>query len=339
MLLLVKNKPKPDQKRLCVIRYGAWGDAIMLSPVFKYYKQEGWHITLNCTEKCYEILKTDPNIDAYVFQLSSEINFNKLGEHWKKLDTQFDKVVNFSGSIEQKLLIGPSQKEYTWSRAELHKRCEKNYYDQTMEVAGFPDKKGEIGSIYFTKQEEQFARKYRKKYKGFFVLWCLTGSAIHKMYPFAENVVRAIVEGIPEAHVILVGEAGCKGLMEFHPRIIDKCGDFGIRESFVLAKNADLVVSTETSVLAAAGCFDTPKVALLSHGSEENVTKHYKNCHVVRQSVPCAPCHKLHYVRATCPLVPELNHPICMGLLHPKKVLEPIERVYINWKNKNLRGD
>lgn len=339
MLLLMKRKPGKNQKRLCIVRYGAWGDAVILSPVFKKYNADGWHITLNCTEKCYNILRTNPYIDSFLYQESNEVPIEGLEEHWKKLEKQFDKVINFTGSIENKLLISPSQKEYTLDREELHKRCNKNYYDQTMEIAGYPDAKGERGELHFTKREEKWGQLVKRKYAGFFIVWCLTGSSIHKIYPYAENVIQMLLEGIPECHIIIVGEPGLKGILDPHPRIIDKCGQIDIRKSFILTKYADLVVSTETSVLAASGCFPTPKIALLSHGSEENLTKYYENCHVVRENVPCSPCHKLHYSRETCPLMKELNHPICMGLLSPKKLIPPLEEVYIKWKNKNLNGD
>lgn len=335
MLLVARRKPLVGQKKVCIVRYGAWGDAIMTSPVFKAYKEDHWYTILNCTTKCWEILRTDPNIDAFIVQNDGEIPFEKLEAHWTKLKAQVDKFINLSGSIENQLLISPSQPEYSWSNEKLHKRCDKNYYDHTMQLAGYPKKKGEVGNIFFTKNEENFAKKMRKKYKGFFVVWCLTGSSIHKIYPHADAAIQALVKGAAETYVILVGEGGAKGIINPHRRIIDKCGEFGIRESFVLAKHADLVVSTETSVLAAAGCFDTPKVALLSHGSEENVTKYYKNCYTIREKVSCAPCHRLHYTRDTCPLNPEFNHPICMALLSPKKVLEPIEKIYLEWRKKN----
>lgn len=332
MLFIVKNVIEKDQKRLCIIRYGAWGDAIMLSPVFKYYSAQNWHITLNCTEKCHTILKTNPYIDAFIIQESNEIPIDKLPEHWKKLEGQFDKVVNFSGSIEDCLLISPQRKEYIWSKEKLEKKCNKNYYDHTMEWAGFPEKKGEIGELHFTTSEEKWAKRFRKKHKGFLVLWCLSGSSIHKIYPYADSVIQAIIEGIPEATVVLVGEPGAKHIIDSHPRIVDMCGEMGIRKSFILTKYVDLVISPETSVLAAAGCFDTDKIALLSHGSEENVTKYYKCCTVVRQDVSCSPCHRLHYDRDSCPVVEETQFPVCMGLLHPKLLLPPIEQSYKKFK-------
>ncbi len=336
MLFVARRQANTKEKKLCVIRYGAWGDAIMLSPVFKYYKEQKWYIILNCTQKCYDILKTNPYIDGFLIQEDNEIPFEKLEDHWTKLKKQFDKLINFSGSIESSLLIAPYQKEFEWSKEKRHKLCNINYYDRTMKLAGFPKKKGELGELYFTKNEEKWARKLTKKHSGFNVLVCLSGSSIHKIYPYMDAIINAIVDGLPNTHVFLVGEPGTKGIIDKHKQITDFCGEISIRKSFVLAKHLNLVISPETSVLVAAGCFDTPKIALLSHGSEENLTKYYKNCHTIVQNVSCQPCHKLHYQRDTCPVIPETKFPICMGLLHPKKILPAIEKVYGNWKKQIL---
>jgi ADP-heptose:LPS heptosyltransferase len=339
MHLFVRNKAKDKQKKLCIIRYGAWGDAIMLSTVFPEFKKEGWHITLNCTEKAFDICQSDPNIDAYLVQASNEIKVEDLDEYWKKLETKFDKVVNFTGSIETSLLKSPLQSEYNWSKEKRHKVCNYNYYDQTLKWAGFPKITGKTGTVYFSKHEERWFKKFWKRHaKGkFLVIWALTGSSIHKIYPYADSVVQAIVKGIPEAIVVLVGEQNCKGIINPHKRIIDKCGDIDIRLSMILAKHADLVVSPETSVLVGSGCFDTPKVAILSHASEENLTKYYRNCYPVYENVHCYPCHKLHYNKDTCSLEKETQLPVCMALLHPKKFLEPIEKIYKKWRT--LRGN
>jgi len=337
MLFAAKRKPKEKQKKLCVVRYGAWGDALMVSPVFKYYKEQDWYVILNCTQKCFDILRTNPYIDAFIVQEDGEIPLDKLEEHWKQLEKQVDKVVNFSGSIETQLLVSYKQPEFGWTKKQLDKRCNINYYDHTMKVAGFPEKTGEKGEIYFTKNEEKWARKLTKKHDGFNVVVCLTGSSVHKIYPYMDALINAIVDGIPDSHIFLVGEPGAKGIIDKHPQITDFCGKIDIRKSFVLTKHMNLVISPETSVLVAAGIYDTPKVALLSHGSKENVTKYYVNCHTIVQNVSCQPCHKLHYTRDTCPVVPDTKFPICMGLLHPKEIIPAIEEEYIKWK-KNLLG-
>ena len=50
-------------------------------------------------------------------------------------------------------------------------------------------------------------------------------------------------------------------------------GTWGIRKSLLWTKYADLVIGTETGILNGAGCFDTPKIVMLSHSTEENLSK------------------------------------------------------------------
>ena len=171
----------------------------------------------------------------------------------------------------------------------------------------------------------------------------MTGSSHHKSYPYAEGCIDIVNEKIPESQIVLVGELACRGMIEKRIRIYDTCGQFGIRKSLVLIKTADLLVSPETATAVGAGAFETPLVVLLSHSSEENLTKYYKNCiPVYESSLRCYPCHQLHFFSESCPLeeiYPGLKVPKCVGLLHPKKVLDAIEKQYLIWRKNNGSPD
>ena len=102
----------------------------------------------------------------------------------------------------------------------------------------------------------------------------------------------------------------------------------------VMTKYADVVVGPETGLMVAAGCFDTPKIMMLSHSSEENLTKYWKNCTALSAGVECQPCHQLHYTRDSCPLDVRMGHPICMGELQPVELYDALELEYNKWKEK-----
>jgi ADP-heptose:LPS heptosyltransferase len=325
---------KEGQKNACVVRYGAWGDAVLITPVLRQLAEDGYHVTLNCTERVYEILQYSPYVHRIVFQATNEIPAEKLVEYWDQLSKQFDRFINLSGSIENALLKAPPQEEYLWPKERRHEVCNKNYMDYTMEVAGYPEKKGLIPELHFKKGEEKWAKKLRKKHKGFLVVVSMSGSSPHKIYPWMGDVVNAITSAIPNSHVMLVGEGGCRGIIDETGQITDLCGQLDIRRTFCLLKYADLVISTETSVANAASAFETPKVIILSHSSEENLTKYWKNCEAVFQPVGCYPCHKLHYTKKTCELDTELEMPACAALLAPTKVLDVVQRIYENYLQK-----
>jgi len=331
---LIERTPNTEGKKTaCVSRYGAWGDAVLCSPIFRKLKEDGYYVIFNCSERCYEVQRHNPNVDAFLLQQTEEIPNTELPKYWEGLAKKYDRFINLSGSVEGRLLAVPWRQEYGWSKLQLHNAMNKNYMDTTMEVAGYPEAKGINPDLHFSEKEEKWVKEFRSSIKGFLVVYCLSGSSHHKTYPYADSVIQAIVEGIPEATVVLVGEAGCRGIIDPHPRILDKCGNLGIRKSFLLTREADLVISTETSIANASSAFDTPKIILLSHSSEENLTKYWKNCFTVFQPVSCYPCHKLHYSRKSCPLEETTNMPVCVALLHPAKILEKVEQVYAHWKS------
>lgn len=339
-MIIKQLRPIPiGAKTACVVRYGAYGDAVFASPVFKRLKEQGYYVFFNCTERCYEVNCKNPNIDCFWILESNEVPAEELEAYWEKLKKPFTRFINLNGTIEEKLLLVPWDKDYTGTKEEVDKRCNKNYMDATMEAAGFPELKGEQPELFFKKREEDWAAAIRKKYPGFLVAYSLSGSSPHKTYPYAGEVIQAIVDGLPDATVLLLGEEGCRNIIDPHPRVVDMCGQFGIRRSYILTKIADLVISTETSIANAASCFDTPKIILLSHSSNENLTKYWRNCLVVEPNVSCFPCHRLHYSKASCPLDATLELPICASLTHPAKILDKVEQVYGHWKQQTTLKD
>ena len=45
---------------------------------------------------------------------------------------------------------------------------------------------------------------------AFVVLWVLAGSSLHKTYPHMDDVIANIVEGMPDSHVIFIGDELCQ---------------------------------------------------------------------------------------------------------------------------------
>lgn len=346
MFTKIVSLPKEGDKTALLIRLGAWGDMVWASAVVREMKKEGYNVTLNCTDRGYTIVKNDPNIDRFVVVDDGELSFDELSQRfWPALSKGFNKVVNLTGSLEDSLLVTPNTADpltgevmYNWDHQRRHTRCNVNYMDRTMEIAGYPDCKGVNGQLFFTEKEENWAKAFKAKLPGFLIVWSLGGSAAHKAYPYAELVAQEILKTYEDVQVVTVGDNVCK-LLEFgdHPRNLRKCGEFGIRKSLVLAKHADLVIGPESSVINAASCYDVPKILMLSHGSVENLSKYWTNTINLSANVPCYPCHKLHYT-LDCPLVEQIKSPVCMGKLNPNRLLEAIEQVYGNWKAKQLLG-
>ena len=282
-----------------------------------------------------QVLKNNPHVDEIVIHETDSVPIEELEEHYKKLGEGYDKFINLSGSIEESLLIIDRDPEKaTWSKEKRHKECNRNYYDEMFRIAGYPEITGKSGELYFGRFEQKIARDFRKKYKDYFlVLWSLSGSSEHKAYPYAHYVAMKFLNEHPDAMILQVGDDLCKLLEWEHPRAKCYSGVWNIRKVFSMIPQVDLVIGTETGVLNAAGCYPVPKIILLSHSSEENLSKYWQNCVALHAEVGCWPCHLLHLSPGSCVLDEQIGTPICMSKLKAIDVYNALENVYLKWKD------
>lgn len=307
----------------------------MVTPLLRVLKEDGYHVTYNCTERG-DVLRGNPFIDKFLHQKTNEIPAQELDVYWKKLAEGYDKFINLSESIEGSLLTIKGREAWNWSHEKRDAALGSiNYYDRTLEIGGYPHIKGRNPEMFFSGGEETQAREFRKKYKGkFLVMWSLSGSSFHKVYPYTEMVAREFLHRHEDAMTLTMGDDFCRMLEWSHPRSKNYSGNWPIRKTLLMTKYVDLVVATETGIANGVACFDTPKIILLSHSSEENLTKYWKNVYPIHADVPCYPCHKLHYTMDTCPIDQQIYAPVCMSKLDPTKILEKMEETYLNWKER-----
>jgi len=314
-----------------VIRLGALGDIVQMTPIIRLLHEDGYEVDLNIKKYSADVLRNNLYVNNVIVHDDSIPN-EKLDEHWEQLGVGYDKVVNLSESVERGLLAIKGDPAWDMSKEERHELMNVNYFDRQLEIAGF-NQRGILPELYFSTMEMQWARDFRKKHKReFLVLIALSGSSLHKVYPHMEIVMRAFHEAHPDTRFITVGDVACQLLEPEAPYVIPKSDKWSIRKSMLMTKYADLVISPETGLLNASGCFDTPKIALLSHSSVENLTKHFKNCASLSADIKCYPCHKLHYSMDTCNKERSTDSPACMAKISPATVLNAMEDVYIEWR-------
>lgn len=304
---------KPD-KALLICRYGAWGDHMFVSSALPLLKAQGWHITYNTTPKGKEILEHDPHIDAWLIQDKDQVPNEDLSAYWAHLGQRYDRVVNLSESVEGTLLTLPGRKEHEWPdevrRAILGPV---NYLERTHQLCGVPT--SPIRPRFYPSPEEaawarrtldkaRYGTEKPKRLKpgakpNPVVLWVLSGSALHKVWPHVDAVIARLMLDT-KATVILVGDYSAKILevgWEKEPRVWQRSGEMTIRETLALARQCDVVVGPETGVLNAVSAEENVrKVVFLSHSSHENLTKHWVNTAVMEPvNTPCFPCHRMQY--------------------------------------------
>lgn len=324
-------------KSVIVHRFGAIGDFIITTPIYPLLKKEGWNVTLNTTKRGMEILKHNPCIDKFRLHNSSIKPNEELDKYIQELGKNYDRTIDLCESIEGTLSKVEWRDDFFWSKEKRHKECNVNFYDRTLEIAGYKNLNGynRNGRLYFSRLEEMMVKDIRKKHKKhFLILWSLAGSSAHKAYPFAEYAAKIIINRYPEAFIITVGDAICELIEPKGVRIKNCSGKWGIRKSLLMTKYANLVIGTDTGLMHGAGSFDTPKILLLSSTTHENISKYWANVVTLSANVECQPCHQLHYNMKHCILDAKLKTPICMTKLKVKDVLDAVDKVYQDWRKE-----
>jgi hypothetical protein len=239
--------------------------------------------------------------------------------------------------MERALLVEKDKDPELWdlSHDDRHSKLNVNYSDFALNAAGFSHK-GLKPEFYLTETEKKLLTVFKKKQNGSFnVLWQLSGSSWHKMYPHASDVIEDLLEEFPDMKVFMTGGDHISTQAFTHPRLESRIKLWGPRQAMAMTSIMDCVVSPETGVLNAAGAFDTPKIGLLTHSSKENLTKYFVNDYSIQSLAPCSPCHRMVHDLADCPLDAEFGLPICMSDgIDPEAIKETVRLIHKKWSMK-----
>ena len=303
---LVDPKIVESEKTVCVVRYGGFGDMIMMSSILPWLKEQGYHITVNTMPRGRAIAENDPHIDAFLMQDENQVPNYELRKYWDAMKSKFDRFINLTESIEGHLLALPGRTQMWWSQKARQVMLDRNYLEATHLIADVPWPFHP--KFYPTDDEKVWAKRERKQMPDApVIVWSVAGSSVHKMWPYMDQIIARILTTWKQARVVLVGgkqEAMLEAGWENEPRVLKRCGVWNIRQSLTFAINqADLVIGSETGVLNAVGFEEVQKIVALSHSSQTNLTRDWKNTIVLecnRERVPCSPCHLMIYNFDNC---------------------------------------
>jgi len=326
-------------KTACIVRYGGFGDQLQAANILPALRRQGYHVTFMTTPKGQDILAHAPHIDAWVIQDHEQVPNGELWAYWKVWAERFDRWINLSESVEGTLLAMPGRANHGWPDAARRKYLNVNYLKFTADLAGV--KYAPEARFYPSERERAWATGFLAETfdpEDFVIVWALSGSSLHKAYPWQDNVIAKVLLSTPTARFVLVGDDACRILeqgWEAEPRVRLASGELSIRETLTLATMAGCVVGPETGVLNAVAFEpDVGKVCMLSHSSVNNLTKHW--CNTVSITPPaevkCYPCHRLHYGAEFCDVEPESGAAMCQFAIDPARVADAISRVYRRWR-------
>lgn len=353
---------KADGRPSClVIRYGGFGDHIMASSVLPLLRKQGYRVIYETTPRGHDIMREDPHVDEFRVVDPDQVPNEQLGSYWAALGREYDKVINLSESVEGTLLGIPGRRNHAMPAAARRLTMGANYLELTHALADVsyePQPR-----FYATPHEKAEAQKYRDSLgrENFVVLWTLSGSSVHKTYPWVDHVVTWLVRQHANVRVVLTGDKGCQMLeraiaealartvcpdFDVRPdtklseillrlrsqfgknRILCTSGAWSIRQTLAFVGQADCLVGPETGVMNAGSFLDVAKVCMLSHSSHENLTRDWRNTVALAPpaSVACYPCHRMHYGRAFCPADKFTGAAMCAATIPPERVYDEIVR-------------
>lgn len=322
-----KNQPHP--KPCAVLRYGGLGDSIQVSSILPYLKERGYRITVYTTTPGFEILKHDPHIDEFVIQDVDAIPNQDLGEFWRYTAKKYAKFINLSESIERSFLAMPNNTNHGWPHAMRHKYLNKNYMQVIHDIAEVP--MPSRMKFYPTAAETQTALDRYETMRGKVILWILSGSAVHKVWPYLDHALHEILRKNDGTNIVLVGDASCKKLeegWENTPRVHCRSGEWSVRETMTFAQICDLVISPETGIVNAVAFDAVPKIVTLSHSSVDNLTRGWTNCISLEpEATACYPCHQIHFNFDYCRRNEKTGVAECQSDIPLSAMMESIEEM------------
>jgi ADP-heptose:LPS heptosyltransferase len=327
-------------KTAVVVRYGGIGDMFQASSVLPGLKAQGYRVVMNTTPSGQEVLKHDPHIDDWIIQQPGEVAREKLSDHWRYISERCDKFINLSETVEGVLYPTVERAAFYWPKDARHFLCDIDQVHLTHLVAGVPP--GPCYRFYATPKEQKWAFKIRKRMGGKVILWVLSGSSVHKVWPYLDQCIARIMLRLPDVKVVLVGEELAQILeMDWknEPRVIGKCGKWSVRKTLAFAHEADLVIGPETGVLYGMGLQKVPKIVTLSHSSMENLYNHWRNVvALMPEACECYPCHRLHNSFDFCHRDEETGVALCQAKISLDAMWDAIKFVMekIGEKNNDL---
>lgn len=345
-------------KSAYVTRYAAMGDHIHASHIPRLLKEHGGfdYVCFEYNIKGKHIYANNPFIDEHIiFETMAPGIGEKPMSYLNKRHEQimlrrnFTKHIDLLGSIERGYIAMEDMNIYYEGSEDRRKKFGgHNYYDQSSIFAGFPEKVGTNGELYFTDTEYEKVQKiYMERYLDNFVVICnLSGTSKHKLFYNAESIIKSFLSKHPEVVCITMGDEESRQHLDFTgDRIVNRAGGFVLegerkamypfRQSMLMTKYSNLVIGCESGLMVAATLLGAPTVQLMTAASIKNHGGDFENDYSLQSPIECSPCHKGPYEYIGCKKFEYMGerYPACIKF-DVQTVLNRMEEVYDDWRTK-----
>jgi len=330
-------EPLEQQTRdVLVIRTGGFGDGLLASYAAGRLKKADpeRHITYLVSENAGKVLQNNPSIDRLLVFERHRYGDEAFGLMTTTFVPRFKRLIYLNESVEGMLLSGSKNGWFHWPKAARHSVANINYEELTSSIAELSHEPGCLG-FFPTEHEKSLVIMP----PGINLGWALAGSTDHKIWPYQGIALARLLLSYPQLTIHLMGGGDrdkklISKVLEQVSNIAGKSAlervkhdlDEDLRVSYARAQQCSVVVAPETGVLWAIAYQRNHKVVLLSHSTQENLTKHWVNTEALEpQNCELFPCHKLHFSGDECPSNSD-GASVCAAAISVDAVLDAVGR-------------
>lgn len=335
----------------CVVRIGGIGDNLIASSVLPGLRARYDRIEVISKAPNHVVFENNPYIDKLVVLPEDEAPEDAVAwqRRWAKRALEYAGFYNLSHSCETALALLEGQTQFWWPAKVRRKLCDQSYLGFVHDICGVP--RDFAPAFYPTDAEFDQAKAtcdtIRKAKPGPIIGWCLSGSRIDKMYPFAHHAMARLINDLG-ANIVMLGAPNrrdfdmAKAIQEqvtvengtdhgLHLALSPdpKAPSWPIRRILTQAQHCDLMISPDTGPAWAVAREPLPKIVLVSHASSHNITHGWNNTttlHADQGRVPCWPCHRLHDSFDTCVKAAHAPAAACMADISVPQIVQAARR-------------
>jgi ADP-heptose:LPS heptosyltransferase len=355
------DAPAERDKPWCgIARFGGIGDNLMAASVLPMLAQR-FRVDVMTNHEYGVVFDNNPWASKITKVRNEDIPHDGMS-NWQdwfaKRAREYEHFWNVSHTCENLLALHSSQTAFYWPNGWRRKHCGKSYIEAIADVVDVPYQFGNP-LFYPTDEELEKAAETKKKVGEKVIGWCVAGSRLDKYHPLSPiiigrilreiglpvimfgasqremEVVKATMEHVERANGSIAGlhearttyDAGDKGVLLADDRIPEKRTDWPIRRSLTQIMTCDLIIGPDTGLMWASAFERVPKIVLLSHASQENITKYWPqtvSLHADQKRVDCWPCHLLHDTVEFCRSNKNHDGAACISDLSAEMILDAI---------------
>ena len=306
---------------VCIVRTGGIGDNLIAASVLRPLHNQGYKVEVITQEPQSVLFENNPFIDKLSVRKLGDLpsDFKQWTEYFQLRAKEYDRLINLSHSVEGLLAMFEGSMAWNWPAAYRRQMCGKSYLETAHDIVGVPH---EFGPLFFPtdderEQAQETIRKVSQRGALKVVAWCLAGSRLDKIYPFAPMAIARLIKEEGVAVVMF----GAQDRIDFqmaetiqnYVKVANSTdanlhlalspsgsNTWPMRRAITTAMHCDAVITPDTGMGWGVAMEQVPKIMLHSHASQVNITKHWRNTISMIPEAACWPCHMLHNKKETC---------------------------------------